>query len=64
MVQVAATFDRTHREFQALAEIDAREVARLEARSTGKAPVVQVPFFDEDIYDVSGLSQMVRYLTG
>ena len=25
----------------------------------GKAPVVTVPFFDQDIYDVSGLSQMV-----
>lgn len=64
IVQVASDFDRTHREFQALAEIDAREVARLENRSAGKAPVVTVPFFDQDIYDVSGLSQMVAYLTG
>ena len=64
IVQVASDFDRTHREFQALAEIDAREVARLEKRSAGKAPVVTVPFFDQDIYDVSGLSQMVAYLTG
>jgi anion-transporting ArsA/GET3 family ATPase len=64
MVQVASDFDRTHREFQALAEIDAREVKRLEARALGKAPVVQVPFFDQDIYDVSGLSQMVKYLSG
>ncbi len=64
LVQVASDFDRTHREFQALAEIDAREVARLGQRAAGKAPLVTVPFFDQDIYDVSGLSQMVRYLSG
>ncbi len=64
LVQVASDFERTHREFQALAEIDAREVGRLGARSSQKAPIVTVPFFDQDIYDVSGLSQMVRYLTG
>jgi anion-transporting ArsA/GET3 family ATPase len=64
LVQVASDFDRTHREFAALAEIDAREVKRLESRSSGKAPVVTIPFFDQDIYDVTGLSQMVRYLSG
>ncbi len=64
IVQVASDFDRTHKEFQALAQIDAREVGRLEARSAGRAPVVTVPFFDQDIYDVAGLSQMVRFLTG
>jgi anion-transporting ArsA/GET3 family ATPase len=64
VVQVAADFDRTHKEFHALAEIDAQQVARLGDRSRGEAPVVTVPFFDQDIYDVSGLSQMVRYLTG
>ena len=63
MVQVASDLDRTHKEFQSLAEIDAKQVARLSARSAGAAPVVTVPFFDQDIYDVSGLSQMVRYLT-
>jgi len=64
IVQVASDFDRTHKEFQALAEIDAREVKRLGERAAGRAPVVTVPFFDQDIYDVSGLSQMVRYLAG
>jgi phytoene dehydrogenase-like protein len=64
LVQVASDFDRTHREFGALAEIDAREIARLEKRSAGKAPVVTIPFFDQDIYDVTGLSQMVASLTG
>ena len=64
IVQVASDFDRTHKEFGALAEIDAREVSRLGKRADGKAPVVTVPFFDQDIYDVTGLSQMVRYLSG
>jgi anion-transporting ArsA/GET3 family ATPase len=64
IVQVASDFDRTHKEFQALAEIDAREVQRLGERAGKRAPVVTVPFFDQDIYDVTGLSQMVRYLSG
>lgn len=62
IVQVASDLDRTHKEFVALAEIDRKQVARLGDRSGGRAPVVTVPFFDQDIYDVSGLSQMVRYL--
>ena len=64
LVQVASDFERTHREFQQLAEIDAGQVTRLGERSGGKAPIVQVPFFDEDISDVRGLSQMVKYLAG
>jgi anion-transporting ArsA/GET3 family ATPase len=64
IVQVASDFDRTHREFQALAEIDARQVARLTERSNNRAPIVQVPFFDQDIYDITGLSKMVQYLAG
>jgi anion-transporting ArsA/GET3 family ATPase len=64
VVQVAADFDRTYREFQALATIDAREIERLARASGGRAPLVQVPFFDRDIYDVEGLSQMVQYLLG
>ena len=63
IVQVAADLDRTYREFQALAEIDQREVARLRQASGDRAPIVEVPFFDRDIYDVEGLSAMVRYLT-
>ncbi len=62
VVQVAADLDRTYREFQALAEIDKREVGRLATRTGNQAPIVQVPFFDRDIYDVEGLSAMVRYL--
>ena len=64
VVQVAADFERTYKEFQALAAIDAREIGRLQKVANGRAPVVQVPFFDRDIYDVSGLSEMIRYLVG
>ena len=63
VVQIAADFDRTYKEFQALAAIDAREIARLKQTSNGRAPIVKVPFFDRDIYDVEGLSEMIRYLT-
>jgi anion-transporting ArsA/GET3 family ATPase len=62
VTQVAADFDRTHKEFLQLAEIDARQVKRLAERSGGSADVVQVPFFDRDIYDVAGLSEMIGYL--
>ena len=64
VVQVAADFERTYKEFQALAGIDAREIGRLEQASRKRAPLVQVPFFDRDIYDVAGLSEMVRHLVG
>ena len=68
LVQVAADFDRTYREFQALAAIDAKQVQRLAQRSGSgagsSAPVIQVPFFDRDVYDVEGLSEMIRFLVG
>jgi anion-transporting ArsA/GET3 family ATPase len=64
VVQVAADFERTYKEFQALAGIDAREVARLRKAANGRAPLVLVPFFDRDIYDVEGLSAMISHLVG
>jgi anion-transporting ArsA/GET3 family ATPase len=62
VVQVAADLDRTYREFQSLAEIDASQINRLRTRSASQVPLVQVPFFDRDIYDVEGLSAMVDRL--
>jgi anion-transporting ArsA/GET3 family ATPase len=62
VIQVAADFDRTHKEFLQLAQIDAQQIQRLNERSSGRAPVVSVPFFDRDIYDVAGLSEMIGYL--
>ncbi len=63
LVQVAADLDRTYRDFQALAEIDRRQVERLHALDAG-APIVEVPLFDHDIYDVDGLTLIDRYLVG
>jgi anion-transporting ArsA/GET3 family ATPase len=62
VIQVAADFDRTHKEFLQLAQIDAKQIQRLGERSSNRAPIVAVPFFDRDIYDVAGLSEMISYL--
>jgi anion-transporting ArsA/GET3 family ATPase len=62
IVQVAADLDRTHKEFLQLAQTDAQQVQRLGERSSNRAPIVTVPFFDRDIYDVAGLSEMIDYL--
>ena len=63
LVQVASDLDRTYRDFQALAEIDGRQVERLRALKA-TAPIVEVPLFDHDIHDVDGLSLIDRYLVG
>ena len=63
VLQAAADFDRTYRDFQALAEIDASQVERLRAVA-GDAPLVQVPLFDQDVHDMDGLSLIGRHLLG
>ncbi len=64
VVQVAADLERTYKEFQALAAIDQREIARLQSRVGERAPLVQVPFMDQDVYDVTALSAVVAALCG
>ncbi len=61
VVQVAADLDRTYRDFQALADIDAREVARLREAAPATPPV-EIPLFDRDVYDVEGLTLIAKYL--
>jgi len=61
VVQVAADLDRTYRDFQALAAMDAGAVDRIRAVADG-APIAAVPLFDQDIHDVDGLSRIVRCL--
>ena len=61
LVQVASDLDRTYRDFQSLAAMDAASVARLRAVA-GSAPLVEVPLFDHDIHDMDGLSLIGRYL--
>lgn len=57
-----------HAELQTLARADEEAIARLVAQSSrrGKAPplLVRVPFFREDIYDVSRLAALGRFLVG
>jgi anion-transporting ArsA/GET3 family ATPase len=62
VVQVAADLERTYHEFQELAAMDAREIARLQGRVHGAVPLVQVPFMDQDVYDVTALSTVVGVL--
>jgi anion-transporting ArsA/GET3 family ATPase len=67
-VQAASDLDRTYADFQALADIDATQVGRIRTAQsaspggTSSVPVVQIPLFDHDIYDVAGLSLIGRYL--
>jgi anion-transporting ArsA/GET3 family ATPase len=51
----------TYREFSALAEADALQIARLRAVA-GAAPVAEVPFLDTDVHDVKTLTQLAAYL--
>lgn len=62
-VQFAADLDRTYREFGALAEADALEIARLKAGVSSTASLVEVPFFDADIHDLEALGLIVQRLT-
>lgn len=65
-VQVAADLERTYGEFATLATVDARQVERLRipSRSKDEIPLVKVPLFESDVYDVDGLSKMVSSLLG
>ncbi len=63
VVQFAADLERTAKEGATLGAQDALQLARLDKIAAG-APVVAVPFFDGDVYDVAGLSQMAKALVG
>jgi anion-transporting ArsA/GET3 family ATPase len=55
--KVARTFD----DYRRLAERDRDNVARLASELDGE-PIVRVPYFDEDVYDLAGLKRMDDYL--
>ncbi len=63
-VQIAADLDRTYREFGALAEADAVEIARLKKAVPPSAPTTEIPFFDADIHDLEALGLIVNRLMG
>jgi anion-transporting ArsA/GET3 family ATPase len=54
---------RSHSQMQALAAEDARQIGRLrEHIAEAASQLVQVPLFDEDIFDVGGLMRLGEYL--
>jgi anion-transporting ArsA/GET3 family ATPase len=48
-------------DYQALAERDARNIARLTEELRTRA-VIRVPYLDEDVHDLGGLAEVDRYL--
>ncbi len=54
LVQFAADLERTHKELDALAVLDDQQIARLR-EAAGDVPIVTVPLFQHDVYDVPAL---------
>lgn len=52
---------RTYADYHRLAERDRDNVARLAAELDGE-PLIRVPYFDEDVYDLAGLARMDEHL--
>ncbi len=48
-------------EYEALAQRDARNIARL-TESLGGEPMIRVPYLDTDVHDIAGLAEIDRYL--
>jgi hypothetical protein len=56
---------RSHEQMQRLAAEDARQIARLRDHAGGAVSLfLQVPLFDEDIFDVGGLLRLGEHLVG
>ncbi|MEO6952528.1 MAG: ArsA-related P-loop ATPase [Polyangia bacterium] len=60
IVQLASDLERTHRELDTLAHVDHLQVERLRSRT--KAPIVEIPLFEEDVYDLPALGRLLTYL--
>jgi anion-transporting ArsA/GET3 family ATPase len=60
--RVATAMQVTYEEFQRLADVDEREVARLVERCGRDAFYVKVPFFENDLHDIRGLLALGRHL--
>jgi len=58
---LAARVAANHSDFRALARRDRRNVERLAAEMRTRA-VIQVPYLDEDVHDLTGLMEVNRYL--
>ncbi|RJP72137.1 MAG: ArsA family ATPase, partial [Candidatus Abyssobacteria bacterium SURF_17] len=64
MEAVAARMVKNLQDFQMLAEIDAQNIRRLREHLDEEAPMRTVPFFETDIYDIGGLTQVNKYVFG
>ena len=62
VVQLAADLERTRKELDALAELDAAQIARLGQRDDPAAPVVTVPLLERDVHDLPALAELLEYL--
>jgi anion-transporting ArsA/GET3 family ATPase len=51
-----------HKRMQILARGDGREIRRLKEHCGEEAVYLEVPFFDQDIFDISGLSLLAEHL--
>jgi anion-transporting ArsA/GET3 family ATPase len=58
---LAARVESNFRDYSALAERDARNIARL-VREMKARRVIRVPYLDEDVHDLGGLFEINRYL--
>jgi anion-transporting ArsA/GET3 family ATPase len=55
---------RSHGQMQRLAVEDARQIARLRDHAAGAGGLfIEVPLFDEDIFDIAGLMRLAEFLT-
>jgi anion-transporting ArsA/GET3 family ATPase len=62
VVELAAALERTHKELDALATLDRKQVARLAERDPKGVPIVEVPLFERDVYDLPALGELLRHL--
>ncbi len=60
--ELASAVLDSHRRVQAMAEVDAAEISRLQDHCGHELPYVRVPLFDEDIFDIAGLVKLGDYL--
>jgi anion-transporting ArsA/GET3 family ATPase len=60
--RLARALLESHDQIQALARADVAEIARLQAYCGAAVPFVQVPLFNEDVFDVDGLLRLGSHL--
>jgi anion-transporting ArsA/GET3 family ATPase len=62
LAHASQTLRRIGADFEALAQGNQQQIARLAEACGRDLPYVQVPFFDRDVYDVDGLTLLASHL--